>query len=148
MTAVLINPFVKLYTIGVEDVNYHAPLFSFILVLAYTIYSFRAPYQLLIFAAGHYKQTQVSSIIEALINVSVSVLLVNQLGLVGIAIGTFCALAYRTLYLVFYLSKNIINRPIKMFVKQVIVDSITFGTMITIGVIVFQFIEIDTILSW
>ncbi|MGH2108682.1 polysaccharide biosynthesis C-terminal domain-containing protein [Aerococcus urinaeequi] len=148
MTAVLINPFVKLYTIGIEDVNYYAPLFSFILVLAHTIYSFRAPYQLLIFAAGHYKQTQVSSIIEALINVSVSALLVNQLGLVGIAIGTFCALAYRTIYLVFYLSKNIINRPIKMFVKQVIVDLITFGTMITIGIIVFQFIEIDTILSW
>ncbi|NLA84082.1 MAG: sugar isomerase, partial [Clostridiales bacterium] len=55
-------------------------------------------------AAGHYKQTQMSAIIEMLLNIIISIALVFRWGLVGVAIGTFIAMAYRTCYLALYLS--------------------------------------------
>ena len=45
----------------------------------------------------------------------VSVVLVRYYGLIGIAIGTLCAILFRTLYLYNYLRKDIINIPIRYF---------------------------------
>lgn len=120
--AVLIVPFVMVYTRGVTDANYYQPVFSVILVLASAIYCLRMPYNMVVFAAGHYKQTQVSSIIEAGLNIGLTIILVNKFGLVGAAIGTLVALTYRTLYLVQYSAKNIIKRSLSRFRKRLIID--------------------------
>lgn len=136
MTAVLINSFVMIYTQGVEDANYYVPLFSLLITLAQAIYCIRLPYNSMVLAAGHFKETQRSSIIEALINLIFSIISVNQLGLVGIALGTLFAMLYRTIYLVIYLSKNILFRPIKGFIKHIIVDTIGVSMMLFIGNII------------
>lgn len=133
MTVVLINSFVMIYTQGVNDANYYVPLFSLIITLAQAVYCLRLPYNSMVLAAGHYKQTQNSAIIEALINIVISITTVNQFGLVGIALGTLCAMLYRTIYLVLYLSKNILYKPIKDFLKHIIVDSLIFIIMLIIG---------------
>lgn len=148
MTAVLINKFALLYTAGIDDVNYDVPFFSIVLVLAYTIYSIRSPYRMLIFAAGHFRETQISSFIEAGINIVVSLILVNRLGLVGVAIGTLVSMSYQTLYLVLYLSKNIIFRSVKLFVRHIIVDAIIFGAMMLVGITILEFIVIISIIDW
>src|SRR5690625_4382239 len=111
MTAVLINEFVLIYTSGIADVSYYAPLVSVLLVFSYSVYSIKTPYRILIFAAGQFKQTQVGSFKEAGINIIVSLTFVNIFGLVGVALGTLVSMSYQTVYLVFYLSKNIIYRP-------------------------------------
>lgn len=121
-TAILIVPFVKIYTYGITDANYIDPLFGNLMALAQAMYCLRIPYNSIVFAAGHYKQTQISALIEALINIIVSVVLVFKYGIIGVAIGTFIAMSYRTVYLVFYLKKNIIMRPIKHFIRYIVVD--------------------------
>lgn len=130
MAGVLIVPFVNVYTKGISDVNYLLPGFAAAITLSQAMRSLRLPYLLMILAAGHYKQTQWSSVIEALINVIISVCVVARYGLVGVAVGTFLAMAYRSGYLVWYLSKNILNRPIKYFVRHCVVDVITCAIMI------------------
>ncbi|PKL00407.1 MAG: sugar isomerase [Tenericutes bacterium HGW-Tenericutes-1] len=131
ITGILIIPFVKVYTRNIIDVNYILPTFAMLMVTAQYFYSIRQPYYMLMRAAGHYKQTQISAIIEAIINVLVSIVLVNTLGLVGVAIGTLSAMIFRTLHLVFYLRKNIVNRPIKFFLKQIFVNIL--GVILTIA---------------
>ena len=106
MTAILIDSFVQIYISGVHDVNYYAPLFSLIIVLANSVYSIRSPYQAMIFSAGHFKQTQISSFIEAGLNILISLIIVYKFGLIGVAFGTLIAMVYRTVYLVVYLSKK------------------------------------------
>lgn len=123
VTAVLIVPFVSVYTAGITDTNYIVPAFAYLITLAQASYCLRLPYNIIVLAAGHYKQTQWSAIIEAIINVAVSVILVFPLGLIGVAIGTFVAMTYRTVYLVCYLRKNILYRKIYHFIKQIIVDA-------------------------
>lgn len=133
MTAVLINNFVLIYTTGVDDANYYVPLFALLFTLSNAIYSLRIPYNSMVLAAGHFKQTQNSSIIEATINIVISVITVNKYGLVGVAIGTLIAMIFKIIYLVIYLSKNIVNRSVKIFLKYIMVDTLIFSMMLVIS---------------
>lgn len=135
LTAALILSFVEIYTSGVDDANYYTPAFALLLILSQMTFCIRLPYQQLVFAAGHYKQTQLSSIIEALINLALSLSLVHNFHLVGVAVATLAAMLYRTFYLVNYLSKNIIYRKISFFVKQFLVDMLTLGMMLSLSYI-------------
>lgn len=122
MTGALITPFVLVYTAGVNDINYIQPIFGILLTTAFAIFCIRLPYQMMILAAGHFRQTQNSSIIEVIINIIVSVMLVAIYGLSGVAVGTLISMLYRTVYLVNYLTRNIIFREIKFFNKIIFVD--------------------------
>lgn len=146
MAAVLVLPFVKVYTLGVFDVNYLVPGFAMLIIFANASYCLRMPYNIMIHAAGHFKETQMSAILEATINVLVSVALVNKYGLVGVAIGTLVAMTYRTIYLACYLAKNILNRSLKYFVQHVVVDVVTIGMIMVVG----QWIRMDgeTWIAW
>ena len=130
LTGVLIIPFISVYTKGVTDYNYFFPSFGALLTAAFGSYCLRLPYNILVMAAGHYKQTQVSAIIEVIINVFVSILLVSRFGLIGVAIGTLSAMVFRTIYFAIYLSRNIINRKLHHFVFHCIVDAFSVIGMI------------------
>lgn len=139
VTGIMIVPFVQLYTKGVGDANYTVPLFAVMITLAQASYSIRTPYETLILAANHFKQTQRSAVIEVIINISVSVLLVFEFGLIGVAIGTFAAMTYRTIYFVFYLRNNILEYKIKHFIKLIVLDVIQVISCIGICCCVLQF---------
>lgn len=130
LTGILIVPFIGVYTKGITDAEYIAPVFAVVITIAGAARMLRTPYQTVVLAAGHFKQTQTSSLIEALINIVLSVIVVFNWGLVGVAIGTFVAMAYRTVYLVIYNSKNIIFRPVKYFVKNIIIDCLSTVIMV------------------
>ncbi|MGH2075720.1 lipopolysaccharide biosynthesis protein [Aerococcus urinaeequi] len=146
--AVLITDFVMIYTTGVNDVNYVAPLFSVFLILGAFIYSIRTPYQAIVFAAGHFKQTQFSSIIEAGINIILSIILVNYLGLAGVAIGSFVAMIYRTAYLINYLSHNILNLNKIVVLRQFFIDILATGLITVPGIIIISMYNINNLVQW
>lgn len=125
LTAILVVPFVKVYTAGVHDANYIQPLFAALIVAANAGHCLRLPYNIVILAAGHYKQTQNNYIIVAIINIIVSVATVRAWGLIGVAIGTLVAMAYQTIWMAIYDSKYLIKWPIKNFLKQIFVDILT-----------------------
>lgn len=129
MTMIMLVPFIKVYTTGVTDANYDVPLFSFLLCFAYYINCSRYPYQAIIMAAGHFKQTQSSAVIEAVINIIITVICVFRLGLIGVVCGTVIAMTYRTIYFVLYLKHNILYRSIVKFIRAEIIDGITLFVM-------------------
>ena len=125
-TLVLIIPFVKVYTADITDANYINIPFAVLITLAQASYCSRLPYNIMVMAAGHYKQTQASAIIEAIINVVVSVSFVFRFGIIGVAIGTVAAMTYRSTYLAWYLSHNILNRKLFYYFKHIAVDVLAF----------------------
>lgn len=140
VTMVLIVPFIKVYTIEVTDANYVVPAFAVIFTMAHALHSLRLPYNIMILACNHYKQTQRNYIEAALINIVVSIMSVIFGGLIGVAIGTFVALLYQTIWMAWYCSRNFIRRPMYYFIKQTIVD--VFILMIaTFGVQFFDLTE-------
>lgn len=125
LTAVLIVPFVQVYTHGVSDANYIQPLFGILLVAANSGHCLRLPYNIMILAAGHYKQTQHNYIIAAVINIVISIIGVKQFGLIGVTLGTMAAMVYQTVWMAWYNSKNFIQWPMKNFWKQIATDIAT-----------------------
>lgn len=117
----LINPFVSIYTMGVEDANYYQPAFALVIVLANLIYCIREPYRYVVLAAGKFKETNFGSMMEAILNIGISLILVRWLGLLGVAIGTFIAIGYRYIYFIIYLKKDVIYLDLKRFVLRFIV---------------------------
>lgn len=147
-TAVLIVPFVRIYTAGITDANYYAPVFAMLLTLSSLLYCLRMPYHSMVIAAGHFKQTSVAAYGEATINVGLSVLLVWRLGLIGVAIGTITATAFRFVYYVFYLSQKIFYRNISLFIKRMLINAGTFVMVFVIGRLAISGIAIDNYLTW
>ncbi len=124
-TSVLIVPFVQVYTEGINDANYIQPIFGSLITFAVASYCLRLPYNIMVLAAGHYRETQVSAVIEMILNITLSIILVISYGIIGVAIGTLIAMLYRTCYFAFYLSRNIIEYRFSHFVKQIVVDLLT-----------------------
>ncbi len=138
---VLIVPFIMIYTREVDDANYYQPIFSFFIVVAYAMYSYRLPYHIVIKAGVHYKQTQHCYIIATVSNIVISIFTVKFFGLVGVAIGTFVAMTYQTVWMAWYNSKNIIKWPFEKFLKQVVVDALTYmcGIFFTINIHIYEY---------
>lgn len=118
--AILILPFVSIYTGGVTDAQYYQPLFAILMIAGSYAHSIRHPFGCVVSAAGHYKETKLGAIGEVSINLGLSLLLVKPLGLIGVALGTFLAMSFRTLYTVWYLSKHILHRPIWKFLLKLV----------------------------
>lgn len=129
----LIVPFVKVYTSGVNDIIYENYPFAIIMSFAFFFYCVRLPYNSVILAGNHYKQTQHIYIIAAVVNLLISILTVRLFGLVGVAVGTLVAMIYQIIHMSFYLSKNIIFWPKANVFKQLFVDFLGFilGILLT-----------------
>ncbi len=147
-TAVLLLSFVKLYTIGITDAEYNAPLFSLLLTIASTLYCLRMPYHALVIAAGHFRSTNWAAYGEVLINILVSVMLVFHFGLVGVAIGTILATLFRFAFYVLYLSKHIFHRSIRLSVKRFLVNCLTFIVILVVGNGMVSCVMISNYLLW
>lgn len=132
ITSIVIIPFIDIYTQGITDAVYIQPLFATLLTLAYAWHCLRFPYQIMIFAAGHYKQTQNNYMIVALVNIIISIVLVHTFDLIGVALGTLIAAMFHTLWMAVYNSKNLIHWSILNILKQFSVDALTVLTGTTI----------------
>lgn len=123
-TVHVIIPFALLYTVGVTDTNYNQPFFSAIITLSYALYALRIPYTTIIFSAGHFKQTQLYSIIECLLNIIFSIIFVSSFDISGAALGTCIAVSYRLFISAYYLKNEIIKRRYIVFLKLILKDVI------------------------
>lgn len=122
VAGILIVPFVLIYTFGVNDADYNRPVFAFLLLFAYAMFTIRLPYLTLILAIGHYKETQHISILEAILNILISIIGVQIWGICGVALGTLIAMTYCTTAMAIYLRRNVIKSPTCHLWKHYAVD--------------------------
>ena len=129
-TAVLILPFVRIYTYGVTDADYEQPLFALFMVLAYAVQCFKEPYDKLILAAGHFRQTQTIYAVAALINICASILLVWKIGLPGVVAGTLLSMLFLLISMSYYASKSILDRPYSRAMIRLLADVLLISAII------------------
>lgn len=129
-TGILIIPFISVYTRGIADINYIQPVFGILIVLAHAAQCIKTTYNIIILAGGHYKQTQKCHIISAILNIVISIGCVYKYGLIGVALGTVISMMYQMVWMAFYDSKNLLKRPFRNFIKQIIADIVTVITII------------------
>lgn len=140
-TASVIIPFIKVYTEGVEDVNYVMPVFAMAFVAAELIYCLRQPYHNMVIAAGKFKETKWAAYGEAFINIVLSIILVIKWNIIGVAIGTLVAIVFRYVFYAIYVSKEILHRSVFVFIKRQFVS--LSGVVISITVSIFALGDFD-----
>lgn len=116
----LINSFVSIYTNNTNDVDYYQPIFSVIITFAYLLYCIREPYRLLILAAGKFKETNFGSIMEAVLNIVISISLIKFWGLTGVAVGTLIAIIYRFVYFIIFLNREMLRQKLTDYLRYII----------------------------
>ncbi len=130
---IMIIPFVKLYTVGVTDVEYinkQLPLmFCLVQLLSWSRYVAGN----LSGIAGYAKQTSNVSLIEALINITGSVILVNYLGIVGVLIATVIALPLKVVYLNWLADRKVMKRSPKKTIMTLTVNYLIFGATVVLN---------------
>lgn len=120
--AILIVPFVLVYTAGINDANYYQPGFAIILILAEFVYCIRDPYVQATSAAGMFKIIAPYSYVEALLNVAISIVLVKKYALLGVAIGTIIAMLFRMIAQIIIVNKRILHRSsISSFIRILLI---------------------------
>ena len=110
--AVMVMPFVRLYTEGIRDANYIQPAFALVLILAEGVNCISLPCSTIPISANKLKQTQWGAFGEAIVNIGVSCILMQWNPLLGVAMGTLCAEVFKSLYYIVYAEKNILGRPV------------------------------------
>jgi len=131
-TAMLIVPFIEVYTKGIVDVDYYRPMFAYIACGAQFFFVLRLPYQALVKAAGHFKQTRNGAIVEMCLNIVISTALVYLLGLVGVVIGSLVAMLLRTLQYAKYSSRYIVKRSFWLVIKKLLLSIINVAIIVII----------------
>ena len=147
VAGLLITPFVQIYTSGISDANYYQPVFGVFLLLSEACYLIKSPHLNLAYSANKFKEITVPAFIEAGINIAVSLVLVNFYGLVGIAVGTLCAMIYRMIFHVYYTKKLVESRKQSIFYKKLLVYSLATVAGVAICVFLLPLTNI-TILNW
>lgn len=144
---VLITPFVDVYTKGINDANYHQLFFGVILCLAEMVYCLREPYVSAAYSVGHFKQVSKYAYVEAILNLVISLLLVRKYGIIGVALGTLLSMIYRLVCHIFYLSNNILFRPVGKAFRSISVNIINI-TLICILSFSFFNMNCNTYWQW
>lgn len=143
---VLILPFVKVYTRGITDVNYILPNLAIAITLAEAMYCIRQPYLTLVYSTGSFEETKWGAAAEAVINILVSVVLVNFFGLVGVIIGTLIANTFRTVQFAIFASNNLLHRGLSEIVKRFIWMISTSGAVVLCSILLLS--NFDFGISW
>ena len=99
---ILILPFMRLYTAGVNDVNYINFWLPVLFVAIKLLTNVRTSANNVITIAGHFQKTQNRSILESAINLTASIAFVIFFGIYGVLLGTIAALLYRSIDIVIY----------------------------------------------
>ncbi len=130
ITALMLIPFIRIYTAEMKDMDYNQPLFGYILIIAEVIYCFRCIYSTISTNANKFKETQLGAVLECVMNLGTSLILVLvfKIGILGVAIGTVIGMLTRYIFEVVFLSKNVLFRPIAKAAKMLMV-SLTITVM-------------------
>jgi len=146
--ALLILPFVKIYTNGVSDVDYIRPVFAALLLVADAINCLIWPCFNLTIAGNKLRESRIGAYGEAAINVGVSLALVFWNPLVGIAIGTLAAVLFKSIFYIVFSGKKVLCISVPRMIANAIVVSGILMAVSAIGMAVIQNFALNSYLLW
>lgn len=129
----LLYSFIQLYSLDFSD-SKNYPQWSLVVVFTFCglIQNLRIPGSTIQVAAGHFKQTQTAAVIEALLNISISIILIFKFGIVGVVAGTCVSYAYRTTYILIYHEHHFLPGTLRTTLLRITRSLIASGILLFI----------------
>lgn len=107
---IMVPSFMQIYAGNFTDADYTNALLPYLFAAVnILLYARRTSSQIINFA-GAFKQTQWRSVLESTINLTVSLVLVQYIGIYGVLIGTIAALLYRSNDIIIYANVKLLHR--------------------------------------
>ena len=100
-------PFIEIYTRNFIDTNYIDQLLAFLIISESLVSALRAPLGMVINAAGLFKESTKSSLIQLFILISFSIFLGQMFGIYGIIVSSFIAHLYRNFEMLLFVKRNV-----------------------------------------
>lgn len=151
VSSVYIVPFLRLYTNGINDINYIDQALVFFFTAIALLENSRLSSAKAINVAGHFRQTQWHAWTEMAINIVISVLGVLIWGIYGVLIGTIAALLFRANAMIIYANKKILHRSPWKTYRRWLVNLAMFIAVTVLSKPLFAHIALDTyprIIMW
>lgn len=127
---VLANPFISLYTQGVSDIDYIYQSLPLMFCLVQIISWSRYIGGNLTGIAGYAKSTSFISLIEALSNVILSLILVYNFGIVGVLFATVVALPLKVVWCIYISDKKVMHRSYWKSISILGINYLFFGGVV------------------
>lgn len=127
-----IDPFVRLYTTGIGDVNYLMPFLPELFIVICLLSYIRVPSMQVIQFASHFRETQYRSVIEATLKLIFCIALVKSYGIYGVLIANIISLLYRSNDIIIYACRKILMTPVLDIYKSVFINAFTFVLLLII----------------
>lgn len=118
--AILIMPFIRVYTAGFTDADYIRPGIAALFVAVGILSNIKTPQGMLVISAGLYKETKLQSLIQALINVVFSAALAPFFGIAGVLAGSVLSNLYRDIDLIFFIPKTVTKLKPSITIRRVL----------------------------
>lgn len=153
VTFLMVNGFMGLYTSG-ADVFYVDKFLPTLLLISNFLSFVRQPSLAITAASGNAKNNVWQTILEAVINLVVSLVAVNFLGVYGVVLGTIAALLFRSNQVIIFANKKVLNRSsfktylcIAMNIVLIVAFALFGSTYITTFNSFFGFLKMGIALS-
>ena len=149
-TALLLIPFMRIYTSGMTDIEYIQPVFGYVLILAEAIYCFQCVYSTVSTTANKFKETQPGAILECVVNliISLALVLMAKMGILGVAVGTVIGMLTRYIFEVIFLSKNVLYRPVSKAFKILCISILVASISTVICNLILDYTCIKSLKMW
>lgn len=132
VAAVLFIPFIRLYTAGVEDINYVDTAVCALFIMTELLTFARLPMLNTINYAGRFSQTLPQTLIETTINLTVSLVAVKHFGICGVLFGTCAALLYRDTEVFLFVNHRILNRKAVKTCSIYVINAVILLLLVTL----------------
>lgn len=130
VTYLLIIPFVQLYTAGVDDINYINNLLPLPFALVQLLSWSRVVGGNLTGIAGFSKFMSRVSIVEAITNIVLSIVLVSKFGIVGVVYATVAALPLKVIFVIYITEKRVLHRSCMKTLLILFSNYFMFGAVV------------------
>lgn len=133
---VLTIPFIKIYTHGISDVNYVYTELPIMFCLVQILSWSRYVQGNLTGVSGYAKPTSRVSLIEAAINLILSIILVNKFGIVGVLFATVIALPLKIAYTTYISDIKVMKRTCRKSIMIIGINLLLFITVVVVNKII------------
>lgn len=120
----VILPFIKLYTSQVKDILYVIPLVAFLFSINAFFEIYLNIFGSIANSSGRFKEMRNIALIGAIINLGLSLLLVNKFGIVGVLMGTLVAYIIMMIQQSYLVNVKILNHGMNQTLKMILINGI------------------------
>lgn len=140
-------PFVKVYTSGVNDINYVNPLLSIEFVIYGLFYAFRIPYNVTVSVSGKFKKSGIQTSITAIVCIFLSLFLAH-INYTYVLLASILFYMTNTFYQHFMLRKEIPGFNNTAFWNHLIVSALSVILMYLIYQLTNTYFTVTSFSSW